>query len=184
MPVKKILAISGSLRTGSSNAALLQAAAALAPPDLAFTFYEGLGDLPHFNPDLDGEGAVPPEPVHALRELLRAADGLMLSVPEYAHGIPGSFKNALDWIVSSGELEAKPTLLVSASPSGAPYMHPALIEVLRVLMADVLEASMTAPTARRALDAQGRVIDPEFTEKLRAAVEALAEAVRVPKDAL
>src|SRR5512134_528071 len=114
----KILALSGSLRAGSSNARLLRAAAAVAPPGMAFTFYEALGSLPHFNPDLDGEGATPPPAVAAFRRALGAADGVVISSPEYAHGVPGSLKNALDWLVSSGELTDKPLALLTASPGG------------------------------------------------------------------
>src|SRR5215510_1063207 len=112
----QILAISGSLRADSSNAALLRAAAACAPDGMEFRFYDRqLGGLPHFNPDLDGEGAVAPPAVAELRALLGAADGVLICTPEYAHGIPGALKNALDWIVSSGELERKPVALIVAS---------------------------------------------------------------------
>ena len=92
----KIIAISGSLRARSSNLALLRAAAALAPEEIEVAIYEGLGALPHFNPDDDEEGATPPAPVAALRALLADADGIVISTPEYAHGLPGSLKNALD----------------------------------------------------------------------------------------
>ena len=116
----KILALSGSLRAASSNSGLLRAAAALAPKDMVFTFYDQqLAGLPYFSPDLDGEGATPPEKVAELRALLAGCEGLLISCPEYAHGVPGAFKNALDWLVSSGELGGKPTALLMASPSGA-----------------------------------------------------------------
>src|SRR3982751_6815740 len=100
----KILAISGSLRAQSSNAALLRAAAALAPADVAFDFYDGLGALPPFNPDLDEEGMSASAPVADLRARAAAAGGVMICSPEYAHGMPGVLKNALDWLVSVGEL--------------------------------------------------------------------------------
>src|SRR5439155_7238140 len=83
---------------------------------MEFGFYaEQMGNLPLFNPDLDGEGAVPPPTVKEFRALLGAADGVLISCAEYAHGIPGALKNALDWIVSSGELEGKPVVLIVAS---------------------------------------------------------------------
>src|SRR5262245_21657419 len=100
----KILAISGSLRAHSSNAAILRAMAALAPPDVDIELYEELGRLPHFNPDLDQEGAVAPRPVADFRRRLAAADGVVICSPEYAHGTPGSLKNGLDWLVSVIEL--------------------------------------------------------------------------------
>ncbi|MGZ6140460.1 MAG: NADPH-dependent FMN reductase, partial [Myxococcaceae bacterium] len=84
----RILGISGSLRAESSNARLLRAAAGLVPPGVALVTFQGLGDLPHFNPDLDGD--LPPEPVGAFRALLGSVDGLLISSPEYAHGVPGT----------------------------------------------------------------------------------------------
>jgi len=117
-----VVAISGSLRSGSSNAALLRAAAALAPAGMEFVFYEALGNLPHFNPDLDTD--TPPKSVKELRALLAACDGVLISSPEYVHGIPGSMKNALDWLVSSGELYGKPVVLLTASPSGGQWARP------------------------------------------------------------
>jgi chromate reductase, NAD(P)H dehydrogenase (quinone) len=110
-----ILAISGSLQSHSSNSALVRAAAAQRSPDVDLRVFERLGDLPHFNPDLDGDS--PPESVVALRCLARAADALLIASPEYAHEMPGSLKNALDWLVSSGELYGKPAAVLCASPS-------------------------------------------------------------------
>ena len=92
----RFLAISGSLRLASSNTALLRAAALVAPEGVEIILYRGLGDLPHFNPDL--EAAEPPS-VTEFREQVRISDGLLISSPEYAHGVPGVLKNALDWLV-------------------------------------------------------------------------------------
>ena len=109
----RILAISGSLRSGSSNSLLLQAASSLAPPDAEVTIYEGIDRLPFFNPDLDGDEV--PASVEAFRSALRSADGLLISSPEYAHGVPGTLKNALDWLVGSGEIINKPLAIINAS---------------------------------------------------------------------
>ena len=137
----RILAISGSLRASSSNTALLQAAAALAPQDVEVIPYDGLGDLPHFNPDLDGETVAPA--VSRWRSKLRDADGVVFSVPEYAHGVPGVLKNALDWVVGSGEFVDKPVTLFNASPRGT-YAQASLTETLTVMSAKVVpEASVT-----------------------------------------
>ena len=137
----RILAISGSLRASSSNTALLQAAAALAPQDVEVVLYDGLGDLPHFNPDLDGETVAPA--VSSWRSKLRDADGVVFSVPEYAHGVPGVLKNGLDWVVGSGELVDKPVTLFNASPRGT-YAQASLTETLTVMSAKVVpEASVT-----------------------------------------
>ena len=92
-----ILAICGSLRASSTNASLLEACRALAPVSLEIAFYAGLGQLPHFNPDLDGD--TPPAAVLELRRRVAWADGLLICSPEYARGVPGTFKNALDWLV-------------------------------------------------------------------------------------
>jgi NAD(P)H-dependent FMN reductase len=166
-----ILAISGSLRADSSNARLLRAAAAVAPAGMAFMFYEQLGLLPHFNPDLDGEGATPPPAVADFRRLLAEADGVVISSPEYAHGVPGSLKNALDWIVSSGELTDKPLALLTAAPGGGEYAHAALAETLGIMGARVLpEASLKTSAARK--DA-----DPELARALAASLRTLAAAV-------
>lgn len=176
----KIVALSGSLRAGSSNAALLRAAAACAPPGMEFLIYEGIGGLPHFNPDLDGEGASPPAAVVDFRALLGAADGFVISSPEYAHGVPGAFKNALDWIVSSGEIGGKPIVLVNASPAGGEWVRAALIETLTVMDARVLvDVSVKTPFVRKAmLDGAGRIADPpQLAAQVRAALIALAAAI-------
>jgi chromate reductase len=175
----KIVGISGSLRAGSSNAALLRAAAALAPAGMELILYLDVGRLPHFNPDHDGVGDVAPPAVAELRALLATADGVLISSPEYAHGVPGSLKNALDWIVSSGELTDKPVVLVNASPSGGEFAQPALIEILRTMSARVLaDASLVAPFVRRKVDMQtDLVFDPAIAGPLRACLEALAAAI-------
>jgi len=173
-----IIAISGSLRAGSSNSALLRAVTALAPTEVAFTFYEEqIGRLPHFNPDLDGEGAVPPPLVAELRARLAEADGVFISTPEYAHGVPGSLKNALDWIVSSGELTDKPVALIVASPGGGQLAQTALAETLRVMGARLV-VDATLPFARRDVDADNRVSDPDLAQKLASSLDALLLAVR------
>src|SRR5262245_48850215 len=107
-----VLLITGSLRDGSTNGATLRTAAAVAPAGTRAVLYEGLGGLPHFNPDV--EQAALPEPVAALRAQLREADAVLFSTPEYAGGLPGSFKNLLDWCVGEG-LHDKPVGWVNSS---------------------------------------------------------------------
>jgi NAD(P)H-dependent FMN reductase len=151
----KIIAISGSLRAGSSNGALLRAAAALAPAGMELVFYEDLGSLPHFNPDLDTD-----------------------SPPENAHGIPGSLKNALDWIVSSGELNGKPVVSIMAAPSGGRQAQASLIETLSVMDMKVLvDASLLVVSAGKKVDAEGRVSDPALAQALKASLASLASAI-------
>jgi NAD(P)H-dependent FMN reductase len=165
-----IVAISGSLREGSSNAALLRAAASVAPEGVRFVFYEGLGELPHFNPDLDAEGSTPPEAVRQLRELLIGADAILISSPEYAHGVPGAFKNMLDWLVSTGELVGKPVALLNAAAAGGEYAQNAILETLRTMNWRVVDsACCIEPFVKR----KGKP-DEATLETLRRAVQSLA----------
>lgn len=169
-----ILAISGSLRLQSSNTTLLRAAALLAPKGVAITIYQGLGDLPHFNPDL--EGSEPPT-VRDFRARLEASDGVLISSPEYAHGVPGVLKNALDWVVGSGELVDKPVALLNPSPRST-YAQASLTEILTVMTAYlVAEASQTVPLAGKKLDEAGIVAHPEIGPTLQAAIDAFVRAI-------
>jgi chromate reductase, NAD(P)H dehydrogenase (quinone) len=169
----KVLAVSGSLSASSSHGALLRAAGRVTPPGTELTIYGGLADLPHFSPDLDVDPL--PAPVAALRSQIGAADGLAICSPEYAHGIPGSLKNALDWLVSAQEPIGKPVLLISASPSGALFAHSHLLEVLRTMMGAHLVDGGAHVFSRSKLDASGEVASPEILEALRSGFARLAE---------
>jgi NAD(P)H-dependent FMN reductase len=173
----KIVAISGSLRARSSNAALLRAAAVVAPPGVEVDFYEGLSSLPLFNPDLDEEGMRSPAPVAELRARLAAADGLMLCSPEYAHGMPGALKNALDWLVSVGGLVGKPIVVINASPTSGEHAQAQLVEVLKTMSWHVVaDGCLRIQFGRSALDDEGRPRDPMIAALLRKSVEALVSA--------
>ncbi|GAA6620984.1 NADPH-dependent FMN reductase [Scytonema sp. NUACC26] len=138
----QILAISGSLRSASSNTALLRSAITLAPKGVEIAMYNGLGNLPHFNPDLEGTEL---PSVKDFRTQLQISDGVLISSPEYAHGIPGVLKNVLDWVVGSGELYRKPVALLNASPR-ALYAQASLKEILLTMDARIInEASITIP---------------------------------------
>ena len=168
-----VLAVSGSLRAHSSNAALLRALARVAPDGTRVTIYEGMGELPHFNPDLDGEGAVPPPAVRDLRERMLAADAVVISSPEYAHGVPGSLKNLLDWLVSVGELVEKPVALLNASPVGGEFAQNAILETLRTMNWKIVdEACRVQPFVKRRIT--GEVEDEETLDALRGVLRALA----------
>ena len=173
----KILTISGSLRARSSNTELLRAAQLVADPSWTFDHYDGLASLPHFNPDHDFEGATPPEPVRDLRARIAAADALLISSPEYAHGVPGSLKNALDWMVSDAAMLGKPIVLLNASARST-FAHPQLAETLRTMSTElVTEASLVVPLDGRRLDAAGIAADPALAPQLRTALDALAAVV-------
>ena len=171
-PAKNILAISGSLRTGSSNHAILGFLGKLAPGNIDYLIYAGLSQLPHFDPDLDNDD--PPETVAALRKQLARADGVIICTPEYAYGVPGSLKNALDWMVSSGSLVNKPVALITAS-TGGENAHAALLLILGALSANVLEdATLLIPFIRSKMDTTGNITDMETAAKLKKAFAALS----------
>ncbi len=172
----RILAISGSLRPGSTNTTLLRAVAQLAPPDVWVTLYDGLDTLPYFSPDRDGADVAPA--VADLRNQLHSVDAVLISSPEYAHGVPGVLKNALDWIVSSGEFMHKPVGLLNASPY-ATHAQASLTETLTVMMANVVaEASPALPVQGRKLDEAGILADGELTDALQKALDALVRIGR------
>ncbi|HXH91491.1 MAG TPA: NADPH-dependent FMN reductase [Thermoanaerobaculia bacterium] len=168
----KIIAICGSLRAHSSNRALLQAALKLAPEGMEVTIYEGLAGLPHFNPDDDEEGTTPPPAVAELRSLLAAADGILISSPEYAHGVPGSLKNALDWLVSDGALVDKPIALINASPVGGQFAQASLVETLTTMNWRVVG---TWASPKKVRDEN---VDEEVAETIRAALVGLRDATQ------
>ena len=174
----RILAISGSLRAISSNTILVHAIAQSAPENMQFTMYKGLAELPHFTPDLDGDD--PPAAVRSLRAQLQVADGVLICTPEYAFGVPGVLKNALDWTVSSGDFWGKPVAAISASPlwGGGDKAHASLLLTLTALGASVPEgAKLMIPTVNKKLDANGDVADPELDRALQAVLAALAQAI-------
>jgi len=172
----RLLAISGSLRARSSNTALLKAAEALARPLAAVSLYDGLADLPHFNPDHDGE--VPPPAVAAWRLTVGCADGLLISSPEYARGIPGSLKNALDWLVGDPDFAGKPVALFNASQRAVDAQR-ALLLTLQTMSAHIIDsASITVPLTGRAADVGDILADQGLTDEIRRALEALRCAVQ------
>lgn len=178
----QILAISGSLRAGSTNSHLLRAAASLAPENMDFTFYDGLGELPHFSPELDGDN--PPASVSHLRELLQAADGVLICTPEYAFGVPGSLKNALDWTVSTCAFSDKPVAAISASSTymGGDKAHASLLLTLTALGANILESGkLTIAAIQTKMNTDGEITDPTTLQALKSVVNALTQAIIAPK---
>ena len=111
----KILGICGSLQTLSANLALLHVAALSTPPDAEFVVFDGLRDLPLFNPDVEAGGA--PESVWRWRRALADSDAVFIAAPEYALSLPGALKNGIDWVIGSGELEGKVIAITAAVPA-------------------------------------------------------------------
>jgi chromate reductase, NAD(P)H dehydrogenase (quinone) len=174
-PVSRILAISGSLRQTSSNTKLLQAAIALSPQHVEMKLYDGLNDLPHFNPDLE---LTAPSAVTALQAEIKYCNGLLISTPEYAHGIPGVLKNALDWLVSSEDFMGKPIAIFNASPR-ATHAQASLIEILTTMAGIVVsEACITVPLLGKSLDVAGIIADPKIANELENAITQLVNYIK------
>ena len=174
----KILALSGSLRAASINSALLRAAARLAPPGLFISIFDGLGALPLFNPDHE---ATPSATVIRFRQQVADADALLIASPEYAHGVTGTIKNALDWLVSFEPFAYKPVAVLNASPR-AHHADAALRETLRTMAADIVEsASLTIPLLGSVSDEEEILNAPPQAALIRQALAVLYEHVVLKK---
>jgi NAD(P)H-dependent FMN reductase len=172
----RLLAVSGSLRARSTNTALLDAAASLAPEGVRVERFGGLAALPHFDPDAD-DLERPHPAVAAWRSALREADGVLFSCPEYAFGVPGVLKNALDWLVGSGELQGKPVLSFNASPRASAAQE-SLLLTLRAICAPFEPARpVEVPLLASKLDASGIAAHPGFAATIRGAIEAVVRDV-------
>jgi len=163
-PTKKIFAISGSLRAGSSNHIILEYLQTLAPPAFNYFIYDGIPGIPAFDPGLDNEH--PPKSVIQLREHIASADAIIVCTPEYAYGVPGALKNALDWTVSSGSFSGKPTALITAS-TGGENAHEAMIKILGAIDAKLTPETTLLLSFIRTKIANGQITDETTIEKLK-----------------
>jgi Predicted flavoprotein len=137
--------------------------------------YQGIGELPHFSPDLDRtlDDPLLPAPVQALRAAVNDADALIISSPEYAHGVPGALKNALDWLVGGSEMVGKRVALWNTAPH-ATHAQASLAETLRTMSATLVpEANLSLALGRRS--AEEAAADPELARLLREALDALRQ---------
>ncbi len=174
----RVVTLSGSLRAGSSNTALMDAARRMAPPALDIVAYDGIGRLPHFNADLEETG--PPAEVAAFRAAVAGADALLASAPEYARGVPGAFKNALDWLVGDESFAGKPVVLWTAS-ARAEAGPAALRLVLTTMSADIVApACVTVDLMGGAWTGERIAADAAMAPALRAALDALAARLAGP----
>ncbi|MGO4276504.1 NADPH-dependent FMN reductase, partial [Paenibacillus sp. TAF58] len=156
---------------------LMHAIIGLAQEDMVFTVYNGLGDLPHFNPDLDVDDGS--ESVLELRTRLNEADAVLICTPEYGNGVPGVLKNALDWLVSSGQFMNKPTAVVTASPTpmGGDKAHDSILLTLNMINAKIVEgATMMIPHINLKLNNEGVIMDVLTERGLISLLERLEEA--------
>lgn len=173
-----VLAISGSTRAASANLNVVHAIARLASDRFSMQLYSGLEQLPQFNPDRDTEDV--PAEVADLRKQLRAADGVLICTPEYAIGVPGALKNAIDWTVSSMEFSKKPVALITASLSGE-KAHQSMLGTLLIIESRMTQGSQLLISAVRTKVGRDAAINDEATregvEKLiRSLVEMMGDA--------
>ncbi|MBC7451784.1 MAG: NAD(P)H-dependent oxidoreductase [Cytophagales bacterium] len=173
-----ITAISGSVRKQSSNTHILKALASLFPEYIQVQFYDELESLPYFNPDPDKEHA--PDAVQKLRTLLQASDAVIICTPEYAFGIPGVLKNALDWLVSSGELNEKPVAAITASPltSGGDKAMASLVNTLTALGTLRNECvTLCIPAIKTAMNDTGKITSETLMQQLKEVSEQLIKLI-------
>jgi len=168
----RILAVIGSLQRRSGNRALVELAQALAAPPVEMVQAARLDALPHYDADHDRDPA--PPPVAAWRQALRTADGVLIASPEYGHGMPGTLKNALDWIVGSGEFVDKPVAATCAAQAKGRGLLglAALVQTLRAIDARVV-ASHPIVVPRAALDADGRITDAVVAHEVQLLLDRL-----------
>ena len=164
----RILCICGSLQADSANLSLLRAAAAIAPSGVEVVLYDGIRDLPLFNPDLEERGIVP-SAVTAWREAIVASDALLIASPEYGHSLPGSLKNAIDWVIGSGELEKK-IVAVTASTKHTERGRRGLSAILATL----------AAVSARIVGGEPTVQGPNFDRDVGALLAALIATASAP----
>ena len=172
-----ILSICGSLRSNSSNYAIVNALAALVPENIDFIRYNGLADLPAFDDSLDE-----PLPVTELRKQITDADGVFICTPEYAFGVPGALKNALDWTVGSGELAGKPVAVITAA-TGGENAHASLLLTLKALSARIAdEGSAIISHVRAKLDDKGNLADAKTINILKSVLDKLIVNINNSKE--
>jgi chromate reductase, NAD(P)H dehydrogenase (quinone) len=175
----RILAISGSLRRDSHNTALLRAAAELLPPEVEVAVYERLGELPPFNEELVADR---PAAAQHLWDEVAAADGVLISTPEYNSSIPGVLKNALDWLsqpLIQSPLRNKPAVVIGASTGmfGAVWSQAETRKVLGAIGARVVDRELPVPTAHEQFDEHGRLSDADLEAELVVSLTELTEAI-------
>lgn len=165
---KKIIAISGSIRASSTNLNLIKAIAELTKDIFDITIYNSIAEIPHFNPDLDTEN--PPAKVTEFRNELKKHDGILICTPEYAMGVPGTLKNAIDWTVSSMEFSHKPTALITASSVGQKG-HESLLETLKIIEAKITNTTqLLIPFAKTRISNDCKITDEKTLQEVNSLI--------------
>jgi NAD(P)H-dependent FMN reductase len=173
--VIKLLAICGSTRQSSSNHHLIKAITELSAGKFTVQVLHSLTEIPHFNPDLDMDAESAPEAVQYFRAQLAAADAVLICTPEYAIGVPGTLKNAIDWTVSSMHFSKKPVALITAGTSGH-KAHQSLLGTLLIIESKIAEdAQLVIPSVKTKVNDQGVITDHATEMQVRKLVHALAD---------
>jgi chromate reductase, NAD(P)H dehydrogenase (quinone) len=181
----RILAISGSLRSGSNNTSLLRALRDVAPEGVEVELWHGLAGIPAY--DADEDGIPGPETVEAFRELVRTADAIFFATPEYNSSVPGALKNALDWAsrpLATNAFRNKPVAVISSSAGafGGVWAAAELRKVLGAMGSRVTDAELSVGHAHEKFDDEGHLADDDVRRGLRDALDALL--AEVPSDTL
>jgi len=174
----QILAISGSLRSKSYNTTILRAVQSMAPAHVRVMIFEHLSEMPLFNPDLgDGQSFAA---VRELRRQIAGSDAVLVASPEYVHGVPGVLKNALDWVVGTGELDGKPVGMINATPAlgGAEWIQNSLIEILNVMSGNhvISGAVLKVDAVRKKINEAGLITDLATRLAIENCLNALIQA--------
>ncbi|MBE5320278.1 NAD(P)H-dependent oxidoreductase [Pedobacter sp. MR2016-19] len=171
--MKKILAISGSTKAVSTNALYITAISRLLSKEFEVINFSSIAVIPHFNPDLDQEN--PPQAVEALRSTIKKADGIIISTPEYAMGLPGSLKNLLDWTVSSASFSGKPVLALVASTQGE-KAYQSIIDILTVIEARVSPQLISFAKAK--INNEGEITHKETLTALKSTIGSFVASMK------
>jgi NAD(P)H-dependent FMN reductase len=175
MMKKKVIAISGSTRQNSVNHSLIKAIADLSAPSLDITIFDSIANLPQFNPDDDGYNVA--IEVDDFRQQLNNADGIIICTPEYAHGVPGALKNAIDWTISSSQFPHKPTMLITAS-TGGHYGHKALMETLKAIEAKNIEnLQMVIPFVKTKISMDNKIHDEKTLAEITSLIAVFIDTI-------
>lgn len=164
----RVLAICGSLQAKSQNLVLLNSAAQSLPTGVRLVIFEGLRDLPHFNPDMELDGV--PDSVRQWRQALADSDAVLIASPEYGFSLPGVLKNGIDWLIGSGELEGKAVAITAAVPG--PQRGRRGLQALR----DTLSA-----VSVKLVGGEPIPLGPEFESRIAALVRTLVETARASR---
>ncbi len=168
----KIIGISGSLRAASSASAVLRIVAGLVPANIDFEIYDGLGEIPAFN-----DSNEIPATVQSFIDLITEADAVFFCIPEYAFGVPGALKNAIDWTVSSVAFNDKPVALVTAASTGEKAHAAFLLTLTAIGTIKSAATSLLLPYIRNKINSNGEMMDMEALDALKKVIHALIASI-------